>query len=235
MKVSRNRMENINKYVIIVAGGTGQRFGAKIPKQFVLLAGRPILMHTISKFYNFDKNIKIVVTLPKDYFDFWGKMCHEYHFDIPHQVVEGGVNRFLSVKNGLNAIDSEGLVAIHDAVRPLVNYKTIEECFETADIKGNAIPVVPLIDSIRQLNGFENFQVNRDAFVLVQTPQVFKVSLVKKAYEQEFSVDFTDDASVFEKAGHKIVLTQGNRENIKITNQMDISIAEALLETGNFE
>lgn len=222
----------MKKHVIIVAGGTGQRFGAKIPKQFVLLMNKPILMHTIQSFYEYDNSIEITVTLPLDYFDFWKRMCAEYNFTVQHRLVEGGLTRFESVKNGLKHVQ-EGLVAIHDAVRPLVSQKTIKECFNTAEETGNAIPVVPLIDSIRQLKGMNNFQVNRDAFVLVQTPQVFGTYNLKEAYKQEYTNEFSDDASVFEKAGFKIHLTEGNRENIKITNQQDIAIAEALIKIKN--
>lgn len=216
-------------YAIIVAGGTGQRFGSNIPKQFLSLKGQPVLFHTINAFYKFDTDIKFVITLPPDYFDFWKSLCDQYKFKIPHQVVSGGETRFHSVKNGLEVIGNEGLVAIHDAVRPLVSYDTLERCFATAKSKGNAIPVVSLIDSIRELRGDSSVQVNRDNFVLIQTPQVFEVGLIKSAFKQSYLPDFTDDATVLENTGKKIILVEGNRENIKITNQSDMLVAESLI------
>jgi 2-C-methyl-D-erythritol 4-phosphate cytidylyltransferase len=219
----------MTRYAIIVAGGTGQRFGSQIPKQFVLLKGLPILMHTLRCFHNYDKNIQLIVTLPSDYFELWQSLCNEYKFVLTHKVIAGGVTRFHSVKNGLDCISENGLVAIHDAVRPLVNHDTLDRCFETAYRTGNAVPVMPVIDSIRVLKGDTSSQVNRDAYVLVQTPQVFDIQLLQTAYQQFYHSGFTDDASVLEQMGHKIILVEGNRENIKITNQMDMAVAEALL------
>ena len=218
------------RFAIIVAGGTGQRFGSQIPKQFLTLKGLPILMHTITTFHKFDSSMLIIVTLPGDFIEMWQALCSEYKFSIPHKIVQGGETRFHSVKNGLNAIDNSGIVAIHDAVRPLVSKDTLLRCYETANRTGNAVPVISLIDSIRQLKGDTSKQVKRDDFVLVQTPQVFEITLLKKAYEQPYVLEFTDDASVVEKIGTKIILVEGNRENIKITNQTDMLIAEALLK-----
>lgn len=217
-------------YTIVVAGGSGQRFGSQTPKQFLELNGLPVIMHSINTFWNFDSSIGIVISLPADYFDFWQTLVSKYKFEVPHKIVAGGATRFQSVKNGLDSIEDEGLVAIHDAVRPLVSNETIARCFERAQQFGNAIPVIPMVDSIRELKDQSSFQVNRDAYVLVQTPQVFRVSLLKSAYKQEFSTLFTDDASVVEKMGIQIELTEGNRENIKITNQMDFIFAEAILK-----
>jgi 2-C-methyl-D-erythritol 4-phosphate cytidylyltransferase len=221
----------VKKYAIIVAGGTGERFGAQIPKQFLPLKGLPILMHTIQVFSNFDNSIDLVVTLPSSYFELWESLCREYKFTVPHKVIAGGETRFHSVKNGLDAItDNNSLVAIHDAVRPLVNADTLLRCFETARRSGNAIPVIPFFDSIRELKDDMSFPVNRDSFVLVQTPQIFKTEAIKKAYQQKFSSEFTDDASVFEKDDNKILLVEGNVENIKITSRADMLIAEALFK-----
>ena len=220
----------MNRFAIIVAGGTGQRFGSQIPKQFLPLKGLPILMHTIKTFYKFDSSIKIIVTLPADFIEMWQALCSEYKFTIHHKTIQGGETRFHSVKNGLNTITQTGVVAIHDAVRPLVSTDTLLRCYETAQRTGNAVPITSLVDSIRQLKGDASKQVKRDEFVLVQTPQVFEISLLKKAYEQPYILDFTDDASVVEKLGTKIILVEGNRENIKITNQTDLLIAEVLLK-----
>ncbi len=220
----------MKRYAIIVAGGTGQRFGTDIPKQFLPLKGLPILMHTLNLFHNFDSNIELIVTLPLSYIEMWDSLCNEYKFKIAHKKVEGGETRFQSVKNGLDTInDLDGLVAVHDGVRPLVNKDTLLRCFETARRTGNAVPSVPFYDSIRELKGDRSMPVKREAFVLVQTPQVFNLKLLKDAYKQPYNANFTDDAHVVEKAGSTIILVEGNRENIKITNQIDLVIAEALM------
>jgi 2-C-methyl-D-erythritol 4-phosphate cytidylyltransferase len=219
----------MTRYAIIVAGGTGQRFGSQLPKQFILLKGLPILMHTIKAFYAFDSDISFIVTLPPDFIDLWKSLCEQYKFKVTHTIVSGGETRFHSVKNGLDSIENDGLVAIHDAVRPLVSRDTIERCYATAKLKGNAIPVISLNDSIRELQGDNSIQVNRDTYVMVQTPQVFEIGSIKTAYRQGYSPEFTDDATVLEKTGKRIILVEGNKENIKITNQSDLLIAEALL------
>lgn len=162
----------MKQYAIIVASGTGKRFGSQMPKQFLPLKGLPILMHTINVFNNFNSAIDIIVTLPADYVDIWNSLCHEYKFTIHHQKVIGGETRFHSVKNGLNAIeDDDGIVAVHDAVRPLVSSDTLKRCFETAQSSGNAIPVITLIDSIRELKKDRSIPANRNTYVLVQTPR----------------------------------------------------------------
>ncbi len=214
------------KYALVVAGGTGQRFGSPTPKQFLTLKGLPILYHTIKAFYEYDKNIHIIVTLPKDYLELWEDLIKEYKIAVPHQKVIGGENRFHSVKNGLEAIiEDEGLVAIHDAVRPLVSQTTIQHCFDTAAHMGNAIPVISPVDSVRQLIHDTSHPINRSEIFLVQTPQVFAVEAIKKAYSIPYNPEFTDDAIVFEKSGNRIILVEGNRENIKITTQTDLIIA----------
>ncbi|MCX7985816.1 MAG: 2-C-methyl-D-erythritol 4-phosphate cytidylyltransferase [Bacteroidales bacterium] len=223
----------MRKYAIIVAGGTGKRFGSSIPKQFLTLRGRPVLYHTLNAFYEFDKKIQLIVTLPSDYLEFWESLIQEYKIKIPHMKVLGGETRFHSVKNGLNAIAGDGLVAVHDAVRPLVSQSTLQRCFETAAHLGNAVPTVVPVDSLRKLLVDESIPVDRNEFVLIQTPQVFDISKLKQAYSIEFSAEFTDDATVFERAGHRVILVEGNRENIKITTQTDLAVAEALFPMLN--
>jgi 2-C-methyl-D-erythritol 4-phosphate cytidylyltransferase len=219
----------IQRYAIIVAGGTGQRFGSQIPKQFITLKGYPILYHTLKAFYTFDRSIQLIVVLPSDYMEFWRSQIEEFKIDIPHKQIVGGETRFHSVKNGLEAINNNGLVAIHDAVRPMVSQETLQRCFETAAYQGNAVPVISLFDSLRQLTYDTSIQVDRNAYVLVQTPQIFDIATIKKAYQVPYSDEFTDDALVYEKAGNKVFLVDGNRENIKITTKMDLIIADALL------
>lgn len=220
----------MRQYAIIVAGGTGQRFHSHIPKQFLLLKGLPILMHSIRAFHHFNNSIKILITLPANHFETWNALCKEHEFDIKHQKVIGGETRFHSVKNALDSIKGDdGFIAVHDAVRPLVNSELIKRGFETAKQKGNAVPVIALYDSIRELKGLRSIPVDRNSFVLVQTPQIFKISLLKEAYKQSYIPEFTDDAHVVEKAGTPVVLIEGSRGNIKITDKADLLIAEALL------
>lgn len=220
----------MHKYVIVVAGGKGERMGTTVPKQFLHLNGKPILMHTIEKFYTTFPEIKIILTLPNSQVDYWEVLCKDHSFDcIPYQIAYGGVTRFHSVKNSLALIKEEAIVAIHDGVRPLVSSSTIKACFNKANTSGNAIPTIDLVDSIRRVSGQENEAVPRSSYQIVQTPQCFQSSILIKAYNQEFNVNFTDDASVVESDGHKINLVAGNRENIKITTQMDLIIAEQLL------
>ncbi len=221
----------MKQYAIIVAGGSGQRFASQIPKQFLRLKGLPILMHSIKAFSNYDNSIEIIIALPENHFDTWTELCRNHHFKIQHQKVIGGETRFHSVKNALDTIKSDdGIIAVHDAVRPLVSNETLRKCFETAKRKGNAVPVVVLYDSIRELNGLRSTPVDRNSFVLVQTPQVFKTKLLKESYNQPYLPEFTDDAHVVEKAGTPVILVEGNRENIKITDKSDLLIAEALLK-----
>jgi 2-C-methyl-D-erythritol 4-phosphate cytidylyltransferase len=222
----------MKKFALIVAGGSGSRMRNEIPKQFIELAGKPIIMHTIQKFKDFDPEFEIVVVLSENLLKNWRNLCEKYRFEIKHNIALGGETRFNSVKNGLNAIKEDGIVFIHDAVRPLVSVQTLKNCLVSVCEKGNALPVVPVTESIRMIDGDENKAVARSNFFLVQTPQTFELKTIKSAYEQEFSDTFTDDASVFEKMGWKIELVDGNRENIKITFPEDLVIASALL-TGN--
>lgn len=215
--------------VIIVASGSGSRFNSDIPKQFVELAGKPILMHSIIAFYKYQKDIEIILVLCEQQVNFWYSLCKKHDFNIKHRVVNGGKTRFDSVKNGLNTVKlSQNLTAVHDGVRPLVSQNTIERCFHEAKISGNAIPAIFPVNSVRQVSKDSNFPIDRSKLRLIQTPQVFKINILKKAYKQKYKENFTDDASVLEAIGEKIRLVEGNRENIKITNNIDLVIAEAL-------
>ena len=220
-------------YAIIVAGGKGERMGQNIPKQFLELTGKPILMHTIEKFYNTFPQLKIILALPENQFDFWEELCYKYGFTkIPHQIVAGGKTRFDSVKNSLALVKETGIVAIHDGVRPLVSATTIKNCFEQAELNGTAIPVVDVVDSLRFVSKQENTNkaVARSCYKSVQTPQCFTTEIILKAYQQAFDETFTDDSSVVEKLGYQINLVEGNVENIKITSPIDIALAEAMLK-----
>ena len=216
-------------YAVIVAGGSGKRMGAEIPKQFLELAGRPVLMHTIERFKSFNDAIEIITVLPENQLRHWLELQEKYSFTIPQTLVKGGSNRFFSVRNGLKFVNVPGLVAIHDGVRPFVSIDTIKRCFETAEKLGNAIPSISPTESLRILTEQGSVPVNRMHVKQIQTPQVFNAELIKKAYLQEYSPEFTDDATVLEKTGEKINLIEGNRENIKITNPEDLLISTALL------
>jgi 2-C-methyl-D-erythritol 4-phosphate cytidylyltransferase len=216
-------------YAVIVAGGSGKRMGLDTPKQFLELAGRPVLMHTIEKFRQFSDKIEIITVLPENQLRHWNEFCKKFAFDVPHTLVKGGEHRFISVKHGLEFVDTPGLVAIHDGVRPLVKLETIKRCFETAEKYGNAIPVISPADSLRQTTSKGSKPISRSDVKMVQTPQVFDAELIKKAYKQPYETAFTDDASVLEKTGIKIHMVEGNRENIKITNPEDLFIAQTLL------
>jgi 2-C-methyl-D-erythritol 4-phosphate cytidylyltransferase len=224
-----------SNYVIIVAGGSGKRMDTALPKQFLLLNGRPILMHTCERFYQYDSTFSIIIVLPSEYIETWNTLCEEYSFSISHKIIAGGAERFYSVKNALDFIQThqdnqETLIAIHDGVRPLVSPETIYKAFVTASQLGNAIPVISVIDSVRKVEEDRSSIIDRSQLRLIQTPQVFKLSLITKAYHQPFSDRFTDDASVLETMGETIILTEGNAENIKITRPIDLIIAESLLK-----
>jgi len=216
-------------YAVIVAGGSGKRMGFDMPKQYLEIAGKPVLMHTIERFKSFSETIEIITVLPENQLRFWAELQKKYSFNIPHTLVKGGKARFFSVRNGLKFVDNNGLVAIHDGVRPFVSLDTIKKCFETAEKLGNAIPVIPPIDAMRMVTDKGSTPVNRLLIRQVQTPQVFHSSLIKKAYQQDYLPEFTDDATVLEKAGVKINLVEGNRENIKITTPEDLIISAALV------
>jgi 2-C-methyl-D-erythritol 4-phosphate cytidylyltransferase len=219
----------MNKKVIIVAGGIGKRMNSNMPKQFLKIGDEIILMRTIRVFHEFDRSMELIVTLPGAQFETWNQLCEINHFTIPHRLVKGGETRFNSVKNALNTIHQECIIAVHDGVRPLVSQKTIKNAFKKAEEKGNAIPVVPINESIRYISETENKAVARTYYKTVQTPQVFRSKLLKEAYQQEFHPDFTDDASVVESKGAFIETIEGNTENIKITTKKDLDIAGVLL------
>lgn len=216
---------------IIVAGGKGERMNANIPKQFLELHGKPILMHTLEVFHRFDATMQLILVLPATQIDFWRELCKKHAFTLSHQIISGGQTRFHSVKNGLEAVKNSGLIAIHDGVRPLVSNETIGRCFLEAQKYGAVIPVIDLVDSIREITASGSASVDRNAYKLVQTPQVFDSELLKKAYKQDFSSLFTDDASVVEAFGTEIHLVEGNRENIKITTEIDLKMAEMMVHS----
>jgi len=217
------------EYAIIVAGGSGSRMGSDIPKQFLKAGGLPIVMHTIKRFYEYSIAIRIILVLPAHQINTWEQLVQEHRFQIPVQVVAGGQTRFQSVRNGLMAItDDTGEVAIHDGVRPFVTTTVIRQSFETAREKGNAVAAVALKDSIRQiLPDGTTHSADRTQFRLVQTPQTFRLTVIRQAFEQPESHHFTDDASVAEAAGNKIVLIDGDYGNLKITTSEDLYLVES--------
>lgn len=219
----------MKKYIIIVAGGKGLRMGGEIPKQFIPIGGKPVLMRTIETFYAYDSSIQIILVLPVSQQDYWKDLCREYSFDIPHQVADGGETRFHSVKSGLNLVKEDGWVGVHDGVRPFVSSDVIERCYSAAAMWQAVIPVVDVVETVRHMTEEGSETVPRDQYKLVQTPQVFDVSLLKNAYNQEYTSHFTDDASVVEALGIKVHLVEGNRENVKLTTPFDLKLAEMLI------
>jgi len=220
-------------YVIIVAGGSGTRMKVNVPKQFLILGDKPVLMHTIERFHEYNRDVKCILVLPADHIEHWEELCNKYNFELQHTVVEGGKERFFSVMNGLSQIpeNEEALVAVHDGVRPLVKKETIRSCVNKAKISGCAIPVLSPKDSIRMVDGSKSSIVNRDKIRLIQTPQIFQNAGLQKAYKAKFQDSFTDDASVYEYSGGKVNLVEGNEENIKITTPFDLKIAELFLSS----
>jgi len=218
----------LQQYAVIVAGGSGSRMGGEIPKQFLLLNGLPILFRSINAFVNYNSQINIVVVAPKTHVQTIYNLKRQHNFSQDFTLVEGGATRFLSVKNGLQEIPINCLVGIHDAVRPLVSKETLQKAFESAEQKGNGIPAIGVFDSLRKVKDHKNTAVDRNLYQIIQTPQVFKSSLIKEAFAATNKTDFSDDATVFEASGKSIFLTEGNRENIKITTPVDLKIAEAL-------
>lgn len=219
----------MKKNAIIVAGGKGLRMGVDIPKQFIPVGGKPILMRTIGAFYDFDPSIRIVLALGKDYIEYWSELCDEYQFLIPHEIVKGGDTRFHSVKNALDVID-EGCVAVHDAVRPFLSNELLNNCFQLVQIYRAVVPAIDVIDSLRLLKGSKSKIVDRNLYKLVQTPQVFDCSVLKSAYNLDYSILFTDDASVVEALGFDVYLIDGDRQNIKITTPFDLKFAEFMVD-----
>lgn len=219
----------MDKYVLIVAGGKGTRMNSEVPKQFVELNHRPILMHTIDSLLNSYQIDQIVLVLPSKFVGYWDELCKKHHFNIALKISEGGPKRYHSVKQGLSLIPNNVLVAIHDAVRPFVSGQLLNNGFEIATRKGNAVPVVAINESIREISGSLNKAANRNQFKVVQTPQFFQASLIKKAYQQPFNDRFTDDATILESSGQQIYLFDGEPLNIKISTPEDLILAKSLL------
>jgi len=215
-------------YAIIVAGGSGKRMQNVVAKQFLILKDKPIMMHTLSAFYCSIFKPELIVVLPNDLHAQWEELCVAYNFSLPHRLVDGGEQRFHSVRNGLLTIKGEGIVAIHDAVRPLVSSNLIQKTYEAAIQAGNAITCIKPSDSVRKikLNGSEI--LNRDEIVLIQTPQAFDINQLRKGYRQPYQSEFTDDASVVERAGFNVNLIEGERNNLKITYPEDLDLANLL-------
>ena len=216
-------------YIIIVAGGKGLRMGGEIPKQFLPIGGKPVLMRTLERFREYSKDLQIILVLPEAQQEYWHQLCLEYHFDVEYTLANGGETRFHSVQNGLAKVpdDAKGVVGVHDGVRPFVSVEVISNCFETARTKKAVIPVTPVVETLRHIPSQQN--VLRSDYCLVQTPQCFDIQLLKAANHQPYSEVFTDDASVVEAYGHEVSMVEGNRENIKITTPFDLKIAETLI------
>ena len=217
-------------YVIIVAGGKGLRMGGDIPKQFLPIGGKPVLMRTIERFREYSPTLQIILVLPKAQQDYWRQLCNEYHFNESYELADGGETRFHSVQHGLALIpdDAEGVVGVHDGVRPFVSVDVIRRCYETARTAKAVIPVVPVVETLRHIEKGNQYRAD---YRLVQTPQTFDIQLLKAANRQPYQETFTDDASVVEAYGQEVSMVEGNRENIKITTPFDICIAEAILST----
>jgi 2-C-methyl-D-erythritol 4-phosphate cytidylyltransferase len=220
---------NNKEYALIVSGGKGTRMKTTTPKQFIELLGRPILMHTIDAFFRYSEKVMVVLVLPEDDFETWKSLCKKHSFNKPVQVQKGGDTRFQSVKNGLDQVPDDGLVAIHDGVRPLVSEDIIGASYRLAAVHQSAVAAVRLKESIRMTDQDNTKAMDRSKFRLIQTPQTFATSLIKKAYQIKDDPSLTDDASVAERSGHIISLFEGSYENIKITTPEDLIVAEALL------
>jgi len=221
----------MQKTVIIVAGGQGMRFSKDLPKQFFYIRERPLLMHTVDLFHFYDRDIQIIIGIRKNYFTHWESICEQFHFDVPHILSPGGETRFHTVKNALAKVSPGNLVAIHDAVRPLIYKSTIDACFEAAEKDGASLPCIEIHDSIREVTLDGSRWADRDSFRLVQTPQVFRYDILMKGYQGDYSEDYTDDASVVEMAGFPVTLVKGNPENIKVTTPDDLVFAEAIFDS----
>lgn len=221
----------MTRYALIVAGGKGLRMGGELPKQFIPVGGKPVLMRTMEAFYDSDSEIQIILVLPHSQQDYWRQLCRECRFSLPHVIADGGETRFHSVKNGLALVKTPALVGVHDGVRPFVSPEVIARCYKLAAEKKAVVPVIEVVETVRCLTGDGSVTVNRDDYRLVQTPQVFDAELLKKAYGQAYTSLFTDDASVVEALGESVFLTEGNKENIKITTPFDLKIATVLTES----
>ena len=219
----------MKRYAVIVAGGQGVRMGADRPKQFLEIAGKPILRHTIERFQAYDPKFDFILVLPDAQKEWWRNYCRQSGFLDRYTMVSGGITRFHSVQNALQYVKDDGIVAIHDGVRPLVSADLLQRLFEAMETYPAVIPAVSVVESVRKEEGEFSFPVSRDGLVLVQTPQMFDARSLKTAYQQAFSPAFTDDASVFEAAGGKVHIVPGDRINLKITTPDDLGLAAALL------
>ena len=225
-------------YVIIVAGGKGLRMGSDIPKQFLPVGGKPVLMRTLERFRAYSSTLQIILVLPQSQQDYWKELCQKHNFTVAYQLTDGGETRFHSVQHGLALVpdDAEGVVGVHDGVRPFPGIDVIRNCYETARTKKAAIPVIPVVETLRHIGipsrtgGVGGCTVPRSEYRLVQTPQCFDIQLLKAANRQPYNEGFTDDASVVEAFGFDVTLVEGNRENIKITTPFDLKIAESLVK-----
>ena len=224
----------MKKYIIVVAGGKGLRMGGETPKQFQLIGGKPVVMVTLERLHAIDPSVQLILVLPAEHIEEWKRLSREYSFAVPLLLAQGGSTRFHSVQNGLAQVDDieEALVGVHDGVRPFVSREMLDNCFREALVHGAAIPMIDLQDSLRHIVGGNGVTevVPRDRYRLVQTPQVFKLSVLRAAYEQRFVESFTDDASVVEALGHAVAGVEGNRENIKLTTPYDMMIAKTIME-----
>ena len=200
-------------YIIIVAGGKGLRMGSDIPKQFLPIGGKPVLMRTLERFREYSADIQIILVLPEAQQEYWHQLCKEYHFNVEYTLANGGQTRFHSVQNGLAKVpdDAQGVVGVHDGVRPFPSIEVIKNCYETARTKKAVIPVIPVVETVRHLEGEKSVTVPRGDYRLVQTPQTFDIQLLKAANRQPYNDGFTDDASVVESYGYEITLVEGNR------------------------
>ena len=218
-------------FVIIVAGGKGLRMGGDIPKQFLPIGGKPVLMRTIERFREYSADMQIILVLPEAQQDYWRELCKQYHLEVAYSLANGGETRFHSVQNGLALIpdDAQGVVGVHDGVRPFPSIDVIRNCYETARKAQAVIPVIPVVETVRKIIADGSLTVPRSEYRLVQTPQTFDIQLLKAANRQPYNDGFTDDASVVESYGHQITLVEGNRENIKITTPYDLKVAEVLI------
>jgi 2-C-methyl-D-erythritol 4-phosphate cytidylyltransferase len=224
------KISTLEKVALIVAGGSGSRMNAGVPKQFLLLCGIPVLIHTLNVFHKYDKKMRIIIALPLEQISTWQKLCRQFNCIIHHEIRPGGETRFHTVRKNLEIIPDHCLVAIHDGVRPLVSIDTITRCFDSALEYGNAVPCIEIPETMRKITQTGNQQVDHTQYRLIQTPQVFESSILKTAYFQEYKKHFTDDAGVVESIGQAIKLVEGNPENIKITYKKDLRIAASLLK-----
>ena len=215
-------------YIIIVAGGRGLRMGGDIPKQFMPIGGMPVLMRTLQRFRDYSPDLQIILVLPRDHQPYWRELCDKHHFTVDYQLADGGATRFHSVKNGLHLIPdgTRGVVGVHDGVRPFVSPEVIRDCFQTAHALDAVVPIVPVVESMINV---KTGPVRREDFRIVQTPQVFNIQVLKKAYELDYTPQFTDDASVVVASGTDVAVVDGNRENIKLTTPFDLQLAEYLV------